>query len=244
MDFTFDFSYNLVSTITTLFSWAIILFLFIIYYKKSEKPPVWKAIIILILGRFSFNFNLNVNMLISIPILPLGVWIAYWILKRNNQQERWKRYRTFAWLGFFSNFVFLLISLLNGPMQQLIYPNNSLSTFVSDIDNAQVMVIHPSGTEVTLQSTYLLKDIESGSMTEFNAQQWYNDTTMTGWESESNEMVEKFPYQLIGTKPKSGSGLQTVIYIEQDGKGLLISTPKEQLYYRLPNAIIEVKEGL
>ena len=65
--------------------------------------------------------------------------------------------------------------------------------------------------------------------------QWYEDTYMT----ESNKRNERFPYQLIGTSSKWGSGLETIIYIEDDGKGILLSTPKEQLYFRSEDSFIE-----
>jgi hypothetical protein len=239
MNFTFNNSYHLVSTMTTVISWCIIAFLFLRYYKQSEKPPIWKAIIIMLVGMFSFRFNFNT---ISIPILPLGVWIAYRILIRNGQDARWQRYRKFAWLGFIANFIFLFTSLLIGPIQQLVYPANQLSTFIAYTEQAKVVTTHPSGNEGTLKSNNLLKVIESGKKAENDGEQWYYDTVMT--DEERIAIDEKFPYQLIGAKPKWGSGLQAVIFIEQDGKGLLISTPKEQLYYRLTDSIIEVEEGM
>ncbi|WP_078544456.1 DUF1129 domain-containing protein [Litchfieldia alkalitelluris] len=233
MDFTINLSNSLPSMIITVVTWAIVVVWFIYLYKKSEKPPVWKAILILILGIFSFSFNFDA---LRIPILPLGVWIAYWILKRDGQMELWQRYRKFAWLGFWANFIFLIGALITSPLHSVLYPKDEISTYISKFDEAEIVVTHPSANEIEL-----INDV--GSLLDgFKKQQvdsiqWFEEVHF----AEEDEQKERFPYQMVKTKPKGGSQLQTVIFVERDGKGLLITTPTEQFYYRSENSLI--KEG-
>ncbi|PGL71400.1 hypothetical protein [Bacillus sp. AFS055030] len=87
--------------------------LFWIYRTNELKPEVWKAILAMLIGLFVFSINLNFNQYrIEIPILPLGAWILMWICKRNDNQERWGKYRRFVWAGFLIRFFFLFTSLL------------------------------------------------------------------------------------------------------------------------------------
>ena len=55
----------------------------------------------------------------------------------------------------------------------------------------------------------------------------------------TSKRKERFPYLLTGVKPKWGSGIPTLIYLEEDGKGILITTPKKQLYFRSQQALVE-----
>ena len=65
----------------------------------------------------------------------------------------------------------------------------------------------------------------------------------------NNARKERFPYLLTGTKPKWGSGIPTLNFLEKDGKGILITTPKRQLYFRAEQTLLErglivIKSGL
>ena len=51
--------------------------------------------------------------------------------------------------------------------------------------------------------------------------------------------MNDFHIYLLEASSKWGSGLHTIIYIENDGKGILISTPQEQLYFRSEDSLIE-----
>ena len=66
--------------------------------------------------------------------------------------------------------------------------------------------------------------------------QWYEDTYMN---TDTNHSKERFPYQLMGISSKWGSGMDTIIYMEEDGKGILISTPQRQLYFRCDESFVE-----
>jgi hypothetical protein len=73
---------------------------------------------------------------------------------------------------------------------------------------------------------------------------WYEEIREQIWpEEESEEPVnvqEKFPYLLTGVKTKTREMMQ--VYVEQDGKGLLITTKSNQYYFRSNTAsFLEVR---
>jgi hypothetical protein len=69
-------------------------------------------------------------------------------------------------------------------------------------------------------------------------EQWYEETYMKG---ESSKREERFPFLLIDYHPKWGSDIHSMIYIEADGKGILISASDKQLYFRSETSIL--REG-
>ena len=105
--------------------------------------------------------------------------------------------------------------------------------------NASILNIHPSAKNQSLNKESLLKQLHTMRQEMIYSDQWYEDTYM---KTESNKRGERFPYQLIGTSSKWGSGLHTIIFIEDDGKGILLSTPKKQLYFRSEDSLIEGME--
>ncbi|PGS52262.1 hypothetical protein [Bacillus sp. AFS041924] len=125
MNFQFHFDeYHLASDIIiTLVNYITLGYLFYWVYKTNTlKPKVWKALIAMLIGIFVFSINLNFDHYrIEIPILPLGLWILYWICKRNDHQDRWGKYRRFAWAGFLIRFFFLITSLLKTLIDSVIY---------------------------------------------------------------------------------------------------------------------------
>ncbi|CAM5222531.1 hypothetical protein UACE39S_02712 [Ureibacillus acetophenoni] len=54
---------------------------------------------------------------------------------------------------------------------------------------------------------------------------WYMETYMN---ADSTTKDERFPYQLIQAHSKMGSGIHSIIFIENDGKGILITTSDQQ----------------
>lgn len=214
---------------------TIMFFAFHILKKQSVKPKVWKAIVILFVGIFSFAINFDMfNSLVKLPILPLGVWILYWIFHK--QEEKWQVYRSYAWLGFFANFIFLIATLITTPIHDFSYPKDDLPTYISNVENTSMNRIHPSAHDSLLNKDKLLKQIDRMSQDKIYSQEWYNDTYV---DTETNRKTERFPYQLIGTKAKWGSGINTMIFIEEDGRGLLISTSQKQFYFRSEESFIE-----
>lgn len=239
MIINFDFSFNAIAILIGIFAWSVIgYFAYRIYQKQMGKPKVWKILIVIAIGLFSFSMNWSMfDTMIKIPILPLGVWILYFALKRKG--ERWQTYRSFAWLGFLANFIFLLSTLVAVPLHHAIYHENELSTYISTVKDPSITSIHPSGMERSLNKEKLLGQLHEMKQETIYSDQWYEETYMN---AESTKRKERFPYQLIGTSPKWGSGFQTIIYLEKDGKGILLSTSNKQLYFRSEISLIEEGE--
>ncbi|MCA1060158.1 hypothetical protein LCL96_14565 [Rossellomorea aquimaris] len=228
-----DVSFNIVAFIISIIEWTLIGYLaYRVYRRLRTKPKVWKVLFAILIGLFSFTINMEwFHTFVKIPILPLGVWILYGVLR--SKEGRWDTYRRFSWIGFLANFIFLAGTLLTIPVHSFIYPENELSTYITRAKDASINVIHPSGEGRTLDQEKLMKQLTEMKQVEFDSQVWYGE--MNG----RNNKSERFPYQLIGTNPKWGSGLESDIYLEDDGKGILISTWKTQYYFRMPHTVLE-----
>lgn len=231
-----DFPINIIASITGIVAWSVIgILAYRIYKKQIVKPKVWKVLIVIFVGLFSFSINWYMfNTMVKLPILPLGVWILYWFFRK--KAEQWQTYRTFAWLGFFMNFIFLVSTLVITLVHYVVYPKNEFSTYISAVENAAIIQIHPSAKDRSLNNEHLLKQLQTMRQETIYSEQWYGETYMN---AESNQINERFPYQLIGTLPKFGSGIHTIVYVEADGKGMLISTPKNQVYFRSEDSLLK-----
>lgn len=93
----------------------------------------------------------------------------------------------------------------------MIYPENKPTTYISNIENASIINIHPSARNQSLNKEDLLKQLHTIKRETIYSDQWYEDTYMN---NESNKRNERFPYQLTGTSSKWGSDLHTIIYID------------------------------
>ena len=227
----------MVEVSVTILAWCVIAWIaYRLYKAQSEKPKIWKVLVVILVGLFSFSFNTEIfGTVMKISVLPLGVWGLYAYFRKNN--DEWQTYRPFAWFGFAANFIFLIFSLLAVPIFQVMYPENEPSTYLSNIDDASIIPIHPGVKHQELDKENALSTILDFSKEPIHSTDWYNGANL---EYDSTNTEEKFPYQLIGAIPKWGSGLISVVYIEDDGKGLLISTLKEQRYFRFKDSLIEV----
>ncbi|MEH7115635.1 hypothetical protein V7124_25230 [Neobacillus niacini] len=239
MTINFDFTFNAIAILMGLLACSVIgYFAYRIYQKQVGKPKVWKILIVMIIGLFSFSINWNMfDTMIKIPILPLGVGTLYIVLK--GKGDRWQTYRSFVWLGFLANFIFLLSTLVAVPIHHAIYHESELSAYISTVENASITPIHPSAENLSLNNKKLLEQLHEMKQETIYSDQWYEQTYMN---ADSTNRKERFPYQLIGTSPKWGSGFQTIIYLEEDGKGILLSTSKTQLYFRSEISLIEEGE--
>ncbi|TFD93613.1 hypothetical protein [Jeotgalibacillus sp. R-1-5s-1] len=236
MEFTFNMDFSVISILLSVMIWGIIILLIRRVYvaqPEGERPKVIKLIIVFLVGLFSFSIDLPFSgEILKVSILPLGVWVLYWILKRRN---RWGNYRKYAWIGFFSNFLFLASVLLTIWLTDLIYPEDELETYISDVSNAELMVSHPTGDQASLDTESLKSSIQSFQLADTDVIEWYHDSE--DWDIETNEPKEedeKFPYLLINTENQQK--LQYLIYIESDGKGLLVTTKDQQYYFRSDEA--------
>lgn len=229
-------NFNIIEIVTVILGWLVnAFFAYRIYQKQIVKPKVWKIPLLILVGLFSFSIDLGMfDIILKLPILPLGVWILYFVFK--GKDERWQTYRSFAWLGFGANFIFFASILITIPIHQVIYPKDKLSVYISNVENASIINTHPSAKDRSLNIASLQNQLDTMRQEAIYSQQWYRETYI---DIESNKRNERFPYQVIGTSSKWGSGLQTLIYMEDDGKGILLSTPKKQLYFRSRDSLIE-----
>jgi hypothetical protein len=102
-----------------------------------------------------------------------------------------------------------------------------------DIKRASLMATHPNSKEVTLNKEELERQMNKMKQKKIESESWYYGI------NEDSGYKEMFPYILTGTVPKKGRGLETLIFIEEDGKGLLITPNKgHQVYYRLEESIL------
>ncbi|MGE7761296.1 hypothetical protein [Peribacillus sp. NPDC097895] len=216
-------------------SYIMIGIVFSIIYKKIESPPkVWKALIVFVLGMITFRFTFNLSEeVVSVPIIPIGVALLSWLLRRKGDIGRWHRFRRFAWLGFLSNFIFLAASLLAIPLDEMMYPKKEPTTYMMDVKNSSLIATHPNSKEVTLNQEELQRQMNRMKQKKIESESWYSGI------NEESGYKETFPYILSGTVHEKGSGLNALIYIEKDGKGLLITPNKgQQVYYRLEESIL------
>ncbi|MBT2641316.1 hypothetical protein J7I80_03615 [Bacillus sp. ISL-41] len=211
-----------------------------IYRKQDVKPIIWKLGIVIFVGLFSFSINLPyMDQQIKLAILPLGVWILYGIYSRKNEGISWDRYRKYAWLGFLANYIFLAGSLILPLVHSGFYPNNELSTYLSEINKGYINKTHPSASDKVLDMKSLQNQIASIQEKPVYSDKWYQTAFESGIERPKQE--ERFPYQLLGAEAKWGSGIQAIIFIERDGKGILVSTGQKQVYFRAEKTFL--KEG-
>ncbi|WP_227397052.1 hypothetical protein [Jeotgalibacillus aurantiacus] len=236
MNFTLDMDFSLISFILTSFTWVIIGFVIRKIYVnqvEEERPKILKLIIIFWVGLFSFSFNFHVwDELVKVSILPLGVWIAYAVL---NNRNRWENYRKYAWAGFFSNFLFLGVSVITILLSSLLYPEDQLKTYLSDVSAAELIVSHPTGEAATLDQDKLERSISNFDLVSSNVMEWYE--TSGDWntnEQTEQEENERFPYLLVKTKGKQNE--HYLIHIETDGKGILVTTKEQQFYFHSDEA--------
>ena len=238
MEIAFNLPDNIIIILSSCLVWCVIAYLaYRIYQKQTDKPKIWKIAVIIIIGLFSFSINWQIaTVLVKMSILPLGVWALSIFFKWTNRN--WQAYRRFAWLGFWANFIFLASTLLPIPIHHAVYPKDEAVTYMSRIENSSLVPIHPSAVEDgVLDKENLEKQLQTMTQERIDSEKWYQDIYLNS--SEINESDERFPYQLVGTSAAWGSAIHPVIFVENDGKGILITTVENQLYFRFHESIIE-----
>lgn len=227
---------NLTDLISILLGWSIIgILAFRIYKKKQEHTSIWKIIIILFVGLFSFSIFIPFrNTTVELAILPLGVWILYLILKRRGS---WIKYRNYAWLGFLGNYILLVTFFLTFWIHPFIYDMNSLDTYIRDTEDLKVISVHPSGKKDVYLVDDFLEIVPDMEEKEFFSTVSYEEMYM----NDPFERNERFPYILVNSKSKWGSGIHSVIYIEYDYKGLVVTSENGSIYFRSNKSLL--REG-
>lgn len=229
---------NVINFISIFLCWLIIiLVVHKIAVKQNTSLKNWRLYVVILIGFFSFGFVFSFfERNFTITIFPLGVWILYIFLHK--KEETWLKYRSFAWLGFWSNYLFLVMSLISWPIHHWIYPPDNLSTYFSRSEEVKILSIHPSAKEQDKPIGHLQKVLTDFKLKNFYAAEWYNEMYFN---SDTEKAKERFPYIVLEQQSKWGSGIESTIYLEKDGKGVLVSTSKKQYYFRSEHSII--KEG-
>ncbi|MFA9455166.1 hypothetical protein ACERJO_00150 [Halalkalibacter sp. AB-rgal2] len=241
-----NFEMNMIGIASTLLAWVFIAILIRSTYNAQnteERPKLWKIIVAVLIGLFSFSINLTLfSEVYSIAILPLGVWILYGVLQG---KKRWEAYRKYAWIGFLGNYIFLGTAILAILLTGLLYPKDDVKTYFADMSEAELLAIHSSGKEVDMNVTQLEDSLVSFAREHLDAVQWYEEIRKQKWPSEEyinpENVQEKFPYLLTGVRAKAGKEVR--IYVESDGKGLLITTKDHQYYFRSDTASFLEERG-
>ncbi|MCK0473725.1 hypothetical protein [Halalkalibacter sp. APA_J-10(15)] len=241
-----NFEMNMIGVASTILAWVILAVLIRGTYNtqnSDERPKLWKIIIAVLIGLFSFSINLTLfSELFSIAILPLGVLILYGVLQG---KKRWEAYRKYAWIGFFGNYIFLGTAILAILLTGVLYPIDDVKTYLADLSEAELLSIHPSGQEVGMNVTQLEESLFSFEREHLDAVQWYEDIREQKRPSEEyinpESVQEKFPYLLTGVGAQAGKEVR--IYVESDGKGLLITTKDHQYYFRSDTASFLEERG-
>lgn len=167
MAVVYDLNMNVIALIAKAIGYAILVLLVARLYKKqSKQPPFIAVILVVLIGLFSFTINIPINdSIISLSILPLGVWILFFILKC--KEGRWATYRSYAWLGFGANYLFLAIQLFAIPIHHLVYPEDKLETYFAVVENTAIISTHPSGKEACLDEKRLIKQVTTAKKEPF-----------------------------------------------------------------------------
>ena len=224
---------NLVEVVVYSMCWLIIFVIAFTLYKKQErKPIIWKAVIVYFVGLISFTFNYPLEQkAIHFALIPLGVIAIYLLFSK---RPNFNTYLNFAWFGFFSNYVFLIGTLLTIPLYSFVYDKNDIHTYMSRLENIEILAIHPSANDnVTVRSS-ILEQVKAAKKKPLMNADWYYESV-----GDDRVEVERFPYILANVAPKRGSNVTATIYVEKDGKGLLIAAPTKHLYYRLDESIFQ-----
>ncbi|REK71275.1 hypothetical protein [Paenibacillus paeoniae] len=228
---------NVILIIATVLGWGVVFYWILRQYRgMKEKPVIWKMLFATLVGIFSASGNFTImSTTVKLSILPLGVWVLYFFLRNGS----WSIYRKFAWIGFFSSYIFVATTLLGSLLHHVVYDKSDPFTYVADTGKAQLVSIHPSASDVTWDQHAFQDGMR---VLEFQQSRdtlnWYYESAV---ENGVNYGNERFPYAVVGAKSRWGSGYEASLYLEYDGKGLLIQTPERHYYFRSEEPLLDVE---
>lgn len=230
---------NLISWLLTAAAWIGILILLIRHYRRQEnKPVIWKAMLVVVVGIAAVPFHINMfGFSGELAVLPIGVGLIYMVAKN----ESWQKYRKFAWAGFWSNYAMLAVALLSEMLFSVVYPKAELSTYLAYVDKVRLVETHPSAPSGSLSVEKLKVSMENAVLQDsYPAFDWYNQSALEGGELYRKE---RFPLLLTGIKSQWGSGIHSAVFVERDGLGLLIATGSDYLYFRSQEPFVWIGGG-
>ncbi|MHA6480839.1 hypothetical protein ACX1C1_02695 [Paenibacillus sp. strain BS8-2] len=227
---------NIVESLSTVLGFGVFIGIVFYYYRKvkrGERPNPWKALLIACICLFSFTFNTPIGEYTGkLAILPLGVWLVYGLTRKSS----WPQYRRFAWIGFWSNYVLLATGLLGHYMYDVVYPKQTIATYLANVEEARLVAIHPSAPEASLDTVQFENALQT-----LELQPSYDGMSL-GYKANETEK-EPFPYLLLGTKSRWGSGIEAEFYMQSDGKGLLMIWDNRYMYYTSQMTMLRTETG-
>lgn len=234
----FTYHLNLTSSIFLIFIIMFVLWRIVrVHQAATEKQNIIKIVIIFLLssvitGKITQHIY---DIPFQIPILPIGVWLIYLAI---DKQKNWPSYRWYAWLGFTLSVLLTISNIIAYPIQKALYPPNEITNFINELDSTTIFTTHLSGADHVILTTNAL-DIIQNATYEPNDSWGYAEFY---YRYDNPKAKERFPYLLQNTKSKFGSGYHPYIFIEQDGRGLLIIDKNVSNYFHLDESILnEVK---
>lgn len=239
MNFHWDLASDVFSLAGALIGWCIVLSLALRRYTRElEKPAIWRLAMVLLIGLFSFTLPVQVFQLpLKLAILPLGVWIVFLATRKPS----WMKYRYFAWLSFWSNYIFAVLGLIAGLIHGTVYPQEKPATYITGVEGVAVAAIHPTAVDgAMLNVKALAAEVHRLNSAPITGLEWHQETR---FQDSPLYEEERFPYMLLGTKARWGSGIKAVIYVESDGRGLLITTADKGYYYRSDVPLLDRGDG-
>ncbi|KIL51487.1 hypothetical protein KP77_09990 [Jeotgalibacillus alimentarius] len=238
MNVNLNIDWNIISIISTIIAWVVLVVLVIRTYRKQdeeERPKLLKILLVVLIGLFSFSINIPVfGELVSFAVLPLGVWL---LIAFTNKNDRWHVYRKYAWIGFFANYLFLAATLTGLLISSVIYPEDEIDTYLHDVTEASFIKVHPSAPEAEFNLAQFEKDISSFESSYADVIGWYDSVTEQEQVLEpdqTSQIEERFPFLITGIESKEGNSIH--VFVESDGKGILITTSEQQFYFRSDTA--------
>ncbi|MEK4699995.1 hypothetical protein MKX47_10390 [Solibacillus sp. FSL R7-0668] len=203
-------------------SW-IISFFYCIHLSKKHGITWWRGLIVFVIGLFSFSFSLPFfQTTIQIAILPLGIFFLYLALRN---KDSWEKYRHFAWSGFLLNYVFLFILIVSYFVSPLVYQPERLSTYIRSTEQLQLISTATDQTQILALTNDIIEQA--------------NLEILTFEKPPYEETPERFPYLLMGQQAQKGSAITSKIYIEENGKGILVDSNQKQYYFTVPSSLFE-----
>ena len=189
---------NLIEVVVYSFCWLLIFVIVFMLYKKQEiKPTIWKVFIIYLIGKIAFTFSYPLEQqTINFALIPLGVIAIYLLFSK---RPKFNTYLTFAWFGFFSNYIFLIGTLLINPLYSFLYDKSDIQTYMSRLENLEILSIHPSANDNVVVRSSILEQLETAKNQPFNMD-WYYESI-----GDERVEVERFPYILANVEPKWGT---------------------------------------
>lgn len=237
MTFQLDFPGNIVAFAGSAVGWMIVLVLLLLQFRKpspTDKPALWKALLALLAGMFSFSIQTAwFGVPVKLALLPIGVILLAVALRKRNRRSFYIR---IGWIGFAANYVFLAVTLLSAAVHNGLYAKEKASTYLAELSQVRLIAIHPSGEPASLDKERLQREFPELRPEAVDGLTWHREAIM---ENSPQYKQERFPYMLIGAKSSWGSGLRALIYIEADGKGLLIHSPDKDYYFRSESMLVE-----